>query len=89
MMSQENMSNTQKTVEHMSFEDALKELEGIVKRLEAGQGSLETAIEHYERGNNLKAHCEKKLREARLKVDKIIKNSEGVLTMVPEQDDMK
>lgn len=55
----------------MSFEAALQELEQIVDKLERGQGSLDDAIVAYERGAKLKAHCKRKLDEARLKVEKI------------------
>jgi exodeoxyribonuclease VII small subunit len=59
------------TVEALSFEEALAELEQIVGRLESGQGSLDDAIKAYERGSDLKKHCQKKLDEARMKVEKI------------------
>jgi exodeoxyribonuclease VII small subunit len=55
----------------MTFEQALAELESIVNRLEAGKGQLDEAIDAYTRGAALKAHCEKKLREAQEKVEKI------------------
>ena len=61
----------------MSFEQALKELEAIVRKLEAGQGELENSILDYERGNLLKAHCQKKLADARMKVEKIIQSADG------------
>ena len=48
----------------LSFETALAELEGIVTRLERGEVALEESIAIYERGEALKAHCEKKLKEA-------------------------
>jgi exodeoxyribonuclease VII small subunit len=56
----------------MSFESALQELEAIVKRLEAGNVKLDEAISAYERGAQLKRHCEAKLREAQARVDKIV-----------------
>ncbi|HEX9836874.1 MAG TPA: exodeoxyribonuclease VII small subunit [Alphaproteobacteria bacterium] len=56
----------------MSFEDALAELEKIVRRLEDGKAKLDEAIAAYERGARLKRHCEKKLDEAKAKVDKIV-----------------
>jgi exodeoxyribonuclease VII small subunit len=59
------------TVDTLSFEEALAELEKIVGRLESGQGSLDDAIMAYERGSELKKHCQKKLDEARMKVEKI------------------
>jgi exodeoxyribonuclease VII small subunit len=55
----------------MTFEQALAELEKIVQDLERGQLDLEAAITAYERGTHLKLHCESKLREAQLRVDKI------------------
>jgi exodeoxyribonuclease VII small subunit len=64
-------------IKNFSFEEALTELEAIVKRLESGKETLETAIEDYTRGSALKEHCAKKLSEARLKVEKIIANGDG------------
>ena len=61
----------------MSFEDALGELEDIVRRLESGSGKLEDAISAAERGALLKKHCEAKLQEARLRVDKIVLGPDG------------
>ena len=48
-------------IARLGFEDALKELEEIVRALEQGKGKLEDAIRSYERGAALKAHCERKL----------------------------
>jgi exodeoxyribonuclease VII small subunit len=56
----------------LSFEEALAELEGIVKQLEGGQGRLEDAIAAYERGAALRKHCEDKLAEAEAKVQAIV-----------------
>ena len=56
---------------NLSFEEALKELEEIVNSLERGDVSLEEAIEAYERGSILKNQCEKRLKEAKMKVEKI------------------
>jgi exodeoxyribonuclease VII small subunit len=60
----------------LSFEEAAQELEIIVNRLESGEEDLEASIELYTRGAALKEHCEKKLHEARLKVEKITQKSE-------------
>ncbi len=65
------MTGDRKPVETLSFEDALAELEEIVNRLEGGQGSLNDAIEAYERGSILKRHCQARLEEARLRVERI------------------
>jgi exodeoxyribonuclease VII small subunit len=67
----------------MSFEDALAELEGIVRRLESGQVKLDDAIQSYERGAQLKRHCEKKLNEAQQRVDRIVIAPDGAVTVEP------
>ena len=61
----------EKDVAALSFEDALKELEDIVRNLEQGKAKLDDAIAAYERGAKLKRHCEEKLREAKMKIDRI------------------
>jgi len=63
----------------MSFEQALKDLETIVRKLESGQGELEASIADFERGTALKEHCQKKLSDARMKVEKIMKAADGTL----------
>ncbi|WP_341197901.1 exodeoxyribonuclease VII small subunit [Hyphomonas chukchiensis] len=69
-----------KSVDKMSFEEALSELEGIVKQLEAGEVELEKSIAIYERGAALKAHCESRLKSAELKVEQIVQGAGGVTT---------
>jgi exodeoxyribonuclease VII small subunit len=64
-------------VETLSFEAALKELEGIVSRLEQGEVDLEDSIALYERGQALKAHCEKKLKAAEGRLEKIVLGTSG------------
>jgi exodeoxyribonuclease VII small subunit len=71
----------------MSFEDALAELEGIVRRLEGGQVKLDDAIQSYERGAQLKRHCEKKLNEAQQRVDRIVIAPDGAVTVEPAKLD--
>lgn len=56
----------------MSFEDALSELENIVRGLENGQMKLEEAITAYERGAALRRHCDLKLNEAEMRVQNIL-----------------
>jgi exodeoxyribonuclease VII small subunit len=72
-------SNLPPDITAMSFEEALAELEQIVKRLEEGKGKLDEAIDSYERGALLKQHCESKLGEAQGRVDKIIRQGDGSL----------
>lgn len=71
----------------MSFEDALAELEQIVRRLEAGQVKLDEAIQCYERGAQLKRHCEQKLSEAQQRVDRIVIGPEGAIAAAPAKLD--
>jgi exodeoxyribonuclease VII small subunit len=58
-------------IDTMSFEAALKELEGIVNQLERGDIALAESIAAYERGEALKAHCSRLLREAEARVEKL------------------
>jgi exodeoxyribonuclease VII small subunit len=67
----------------MSFEDALAELETIVRRLETGQTRLEEGIKAYERGALLRAHCEAKLRDAQARIETIGRAADGTLTASP------
>ncbi|EJF78268.1 exodeoxyribonuclease VII small subunit [Bartonella birtlesii] len=61
----------------LSFEEALKQLEVIVENLERGDVPLEQSIDIYERGESLKQHCEKLLKVAEAKVEKIQLSREG------------
>ena len=70
-------------VQKMSFEEALDELETIVRELESGKTKLDTAIEAYERGAALKAHCDAKLREAQAKIDRISREADGTISSEP------
>ena len=71
----------------MNFEDALAELELIVRRLEGGQIKLDEAIMSYERGAQLKQHCERKLNEAQQRVDRIVIGPEGAMGVEPAKLD--
>jgi exodeoxyribonuclease VII small subunit len=64
-------------IAQLSFENALAELEAIVRRLEEGAGKLDEAISAYERGAELKRHCEKKLKEAEMRVERVVLGAEG------------
>jgi exodeoxyribonuclease VII small subunit len=71
----------------MSFEEALVELEQIVRRLEGGQVKLDEAILSYERGAQLKQHCERKLNEAQQRVDRIVIGPDGAISAEPAKLD--
>jgi exodeoxyribonuclease VII small subunit len=64
----------------LSFEEALAELEKLVKQLEDGKAKLDDAMSAYERGLMLKRHCEAKLREAKSKVSLV---AEGGSSLTP------
>jgi exodeoxyribonuclease VII small subunit len=66
------------SIEAMSFEAALDELERLVARLESGQASLEDSIALYERGAKLKAHCDARLKSAQMRVDQIVESPGGI-----------
>lgn len=67
----------------MSFEEALAELDRIVRQLETGGTKLDDAINSYERGALLKRHCEAKLKEAQAKVDRIVLGPDGAVSVEP------
>ena len=71
------MATKAKPVKDMSFEEALAELETIVRQLEQGDVELEKSIAIYERGAELKKHCEGRLKAAELKVEQIVQGSDG------------
>ncbi|KJW07567.1 exodeoxyribonuclease VII, small subunit [Orientia tsutsugamushi str. UT144] len=64
--------NKEKVIDEMSFEEALNELEQIVKMIDSGQEKLEDIIKAFERGAALKKHCEKKLNEAKFRIEKVV-----------------
>ena len=70
-------AKSDKAIEELSFEGALKELEAIVSRLEQGEVDLEDSIALYERGQVLKNHCEKKLKSAEGRLEKIVLGAGG------------
>ena len=72
-----------KAIQTLNFEEALGELETIVRTLETGQTALEDSIDAYERGILLKKHCETKLREAQAKIEKITIANDGTVSTTP------
>ena len=72
-----NRDGDDKNLAAISFEDALRELEAIVASLERGEVSLDDAIVAFERGTALKGHCQKRLEEARMKVEQIKLPADG------------
>ena len=61
---------------NISFEQAVNELEDIIKKLEEGKLPLEDAVKSFERGTELKKICEEKLKDAQLKIEMLSEKSE-------------
>ena len=68
----------EKEIGNLSFEDALEELENITESFEDGDSTLENAVNLYNKGVLLKKHCEKKLKEAKKKIDEAKENNVDV-----------
>ena len=61
----------------LSFEDALKRLEQVVRELESGEATLDRAIALYEEGERLKQQCETRLKDAQARIEKITLGPDG------------
>ncbi|MBM3595824.1 MAG: exodeoxyribonuclease VII small subunit [Alphaproteobacteria bacterium] len=61
----------------MSFEDALRALEEVVRKLEAGDVPLDDSISLYERGEELRKHCQARLDAAQARIEKIVQKDDG------------
>ncbi|MBR1605784.1 MAG: exodeoxyribonuclease VII small subunit [Alphaproteobacteria bacterium] len=69
--------------EQLSFEEALLQLENIVRELEAGRIKLDDAVAAYTKAVTLKNFCEQKLKDAQLKIEKIEVAANGTLSVSP------
>ncbi len=67
-------------VDEMSFEQALAELETIVRTLERGSAPLDESIGLYQRGDQLKRHCEARLKAAQMRIEQITLGPDGAPT---------
>jgi exodeoxyribonuclease VII small subunit len=65
------------TVDQLSFEDALKRLEEIVRTLEKGDAPLDQSIELYQEGDRLRRHCEARLKDAQARIEQIAFGADG------------
>jgi exodeoxyribonuclease VII small subunit len=70
-------------IQKLSFEDAMAELEKLVRQLEDGKAKLDDAVASYERGIHLKRHCESKLRDAQMRIEHITVSADGQVSSVP------
>lgn len=71
------VSKNNTDIKDLSFEKALKELETIVSRLERGDVELEESITIYERGEALREHCDRLLKQAEARVEKLTVGADG------------
>ena len=71
----------------LSFEDALKALEEIVRRLESGEAPLDESIDLYARGDALRAHCQARLDAAQTRIEAIVADRDGRPSSVRPFDD--
>ncbi len=74
---------TSPDIDALSFEEAMSELESIVRKLESGEIKLEESIDAYERGSKLKEHCQSKLQNAKARIDKISIGPDGTARAEP------
>ena len=71
------MSDAAPPIDTMSFEQALKALEDVVRQLEGGEVPLEESIGLYERGEALRLHCQARLDAAQARIEKIVTGPDG------------
>lgn len=71
----------------MTFEDALRALEEIVRKLEAGEVPLDDSIALYERGEALRKHCQARLDAAQARIEKIVLGPDGAAASLQPFDD--
>ena len=71
------MSNPDPEIAALTFEDALRALEEVVRGLESGEVPLDATISLYERGEQLRAHCQARLDAAQTRIEQIVTNASG------------
>lgn len=71
------MTEAAPAIADMSFEDALRALEEIVRKLEGGEVPLDDSITLYERGEALRRHCQARLDAAQARIEKIVTGPDG------------
>ena len=74
------MSETDPDIAALTFEDALRALEDIVRKLESGEVPLDATMDLYERGEQLRTHCQARLDAAQARIEKIVAGTDGQAT---------
>ena len=72
-----HLMGTQPDIAALSFEEALRALEEVVRKLESGEAPLDDSIELYARGDALRAHCQKRLDAAQARIEAIVTDRDG------------
>jgi len=71
------MAETNPDIAAMTFEDALRALEDVVRKLESGEVPLDDSISLYERGEALRRHCQARLDAAQARIERIVAAPDG------------
>jgi len=71
------MSDTDPDIATLSFEEALRALEDIVRKLESGEVPLDATIDLYERGEKLRKHCQARLDAAQARIERVVTSADG------------
>ncbi len=74
------MNDAAPDISAQSFEDALRALEDVVRRLESGEVPLDDSITLYERGEALRKHCQARLDAAQARIERIVAGPDGLAT---------
>ena len=86
-MNDTGISDTDADLAQMTFEDALRALEEVVRRLESGEVPLDESIDLYERGEALRKHCQARLDSAQARIEKIVAGPAGNATGIQPFDE--
>ena len=76
-MTQEEEAGEERDIGGLTFEEALRTLEQVVRRLEGGEATLDESIALYERGEKLRAHCQARLDAAQARIERIVQGADG------------
>ena len=79
-----HMGDTPADIAEMSFEDALRALEDVVRKLESGEAKLDESIDLYERGEKLRRLCQTRLDAAQERIEKIVAGPDGQGNLKPQ-----
>jgi len=74
------MESASADIAALSFEDALRALEDVVRKLESGDVPLDDSITLYERGEALRKHCQTRLDAAQARIERIVAGPDGNAT---------